>query len=64
MYHPLLVFEGQTGQLITVILRPGNAHSSREATVMLKRIVARLRTAWPGVELELRADAGFAVPGV
>ena len=29
MYHPLLVFDGDTGQLTTAILRPGNTHSSR-----------------------------------
>ena len=28
MYHPLLVFDGETGQLITAVLRPGNAHGS------------------------------------
>ncbi len=29
MYHPLLVFDGETDQLITAVLRPGNAHGSR-----------------------------------
>jgi hypothetical protein len=64
MYHPLLVFDGDTGQLITVILRPGNTHASRGAVAILRRIVERLRAAWPGVQVELRADAGFAVPAV
>ncbi len=64
MYHPLLVFDGETGQLITVILRPGNTHSSRGAAAILDRIVARLRGAWPEVKLELRADAGFAIPAL
>jgi Transposase DDE domain group 1 len=31
---------------------------------VLKRIVGRLREAWPGVKIEIRADAGFAVPAV
>src|SRR5688500_6612608 len=26
MYYPLLVFDGQTDQLVTAVLRPGNAH--------------------------------------
>jgi hypothetical protein len=31
----------------------------------LRRIVSRLRSRWPGVEIEMRAaDAGFAVPAV
>jgi Transposase DDE domain group 1 len=62
MYHPLLVFDGQTGQLITAILRPGNAHASRFVVLLLRRLHRRLLAAWPGVRLELRADSGFAVP--
>ena len=62
MYHPLLVFDGDTGQLITAILRPGNAHASRFVVLLLRRLCRRLRAAWPDVRLELRADSGFAVP--
>src|ERR687898_833486 len=28
MYHPLLIFDGTTDQLIAAVLRPGNAHGS------------------------------------
>lgn len=64
MYHPLLVFDGDTNQLVTAVLRSGKAHASRGAVAILSRIVDRLRQQWPQVQLELRADAGFAVPGV
>lgn len=64
MYHPLLVFDGDTNQLVTVVLRPGNTHASRGAVRILSRIVERIRGEWSGVKIELRADAGFAVPGV
>ena len=62
IYHPLVVFDGETNQLITAVLRPGNTHASRSALAILKRIVGRLREAWPEVQIEIRADAGFAVP--
>lgn len=62
MYHPLLVFDGETGQLITAVLRPGNAHGSRFAVLVLRRLVQRLRRSWPTVAIELRADSGFAIP--
>jgi Transposase DDE domain group 1 len=62
MYHPLLVFDGDTGQLITAILRPGKVHASRFVVLLLRRLCRRLRAAWPDVRLELRADSGFAVP--
>jgi hypothetical protein len=64
IYHPLLVFDGDTGQLITAVLRAGNTHASRSTVAILKRIVSLLRSTWPDVEVELRADAGFAVPAV
>jgi hypothetical protein len=64
IYHPLLVFDGQTGQLITALLRAGNTHASRATVSILKRVVGLLRAAWPGVLVELRADAGFAVPEI
>jgi hypothetical protein len=59
-----LVFDGESGQLITALLRAGNTHASRSAVAVLKRIVARMRQKWPEVKIELRADAGFAVPAL
>jgi Transposase DDE domain group 1 len=64
IYHPLLVFDGHTGHLITALLRRGNTHASYSAVALLKRICARLRQRWPEVHIELRADAGFAVPAL
>jgi hypothetical protein len=62
MYHPLLVFDGATGHLITAILRPGRCHGSRFAVLVLRRLVRRLREVWPRVAIALRADSGFAIP--
>jgi len=62
MYHPLLAFDGDTGQLITALLRPGNVHGSRFVVLLLRRLLKRLRAAWPAVRVELRADSGFASP--
>jgi hypothetical protein len=62
MYHPLLVFDGDTGHLITTVLRPGDVHGSAFAVLVLRRLLRKLRAAWPGVAVELRADSGFAIP--
>ena len=62
MYHPLLIFDGDTGQLITAILRPGDAHASRLIVRILKILLRLLRARWPKVSVELRADSGFASP--
>lgn len=63
-YHPLLVFDGETGQLITAVLRPGTVHASCGVVAMLKRIVRTLRERWPGVTIDVRADSGFAIPAL
>jgi hypothetical protein len=64
IYHPLVVFDGESGHLITALLRAGNTHASNSSVALLKRIVSRLRERWPEVQIELRADAGFAVPAL
>jgi len=64
MYHPLLVFDGNTNQLITAILRPGTVHVSHGVIPILRRIVTAIRGRWPEATLELRADSGFAIPAL
>jgi Transposase DDE domain group 1 len=64
MYHPLLIFDGDTNHLIAAVLRPGNVHASRGVVAILRRIVQAMRARWPGVTIELRADSGFAIPAL
>ena len=47
MYHPLLIFDGDTDQLITAVLRPGTVHASRGVVAVLKRLVAACARAGP-----------------
>jgi hypothetical protein len=64
MYHPLLVFDGLTGFHMACVLRPGNTHASHGSVVVLKRIIKKLNRAYPGAQIVLRADAGFAIPSL
>ena len=64
MYHPLLVFDGRDGFPLAAVLRPGNTHSSRGALAVLKRLIKKLRQAYPKALILFRADAGFAVPAL
>lgn len=64
MLHPLLIFDGETDQLICAILRPGNAHAGRGCVAILTRLVSLLRAAWPDVTIEIRGDSGFALPAL
>lgn len=62
MYHPMLIFERHTGCLLAARLRPGNASSHARIVPMLLYLVPRLQSAFPGVQIQLRGDAGFAFP--
>jgi hypothetical protein len=64
MLHPLLIFDGETHQLITAVLRPGNTHGSSGVKAILKQVVRRLRARWPQVRIEIRMDSAGAVPEI
>jgi hypothetical protein len=64
MYHPLFVFDGQDGFPLAAVLRPGNTHDSYGAVMVLKRLLPRLKAAYPEALILVRADAGFAVPAL
>lgn len=64
MLHPLLIFDGMTGFPVAAVLRAGNTHASKGAAAILKRIIRRLKQAYPKATILLRADAGFAIPAI
>lgn len=64
MYHPLLVFEGNSGVLLSSRLRPGNAAAFRQAVPMLRPLTRRLRAQFPDREIALRADGAFGAPEI
>jgi hypothetical protein len=64
MYHPLVIFDGARGQLVSVVLRPGNAHAARGALGVLRRIIRRLKQRFPHVQIVVRGDSAFAVPRI
>ncbi|HUP59194.1 MAG TPA: IS1380 family transposase, partial [Thermoanaerobaculia bacterium] len=65
-YLPLLAFvtfgEEPEQQLVAAILRGGRAAASEGAIAMLRRLLPRLRKAFPRARLRIRLDGGFAGP--
>jgi hypothetical protein len=64
MYHPLVSFDGERGQLVSVVLRPGTAHAARGAMGVFRRIIRRLKQRFPQTQIVVRGDSAFAVPRV
>lgn len=59
-YLPLYVFCGQ--DLLACVLRPSWRDPASVLSALVKLIARRLRQAWPGVRLIVRADSGFCRP--
>jgi hypothetical protein len=64
MYHPLLLFDGSSGELITAILRPGNTHAGRGASRLLRRVIRSIKHRFPSAQVVVRGDAGFSLPAI
>jgi Transposase DDE domain group 1 len=61
-YFPLVVTCATNDLVVMVSLRHGTAHAALGADEDLEYLVGRLRAVWPGVQIEVRGDAGFGVP--
>jgi hypothetical protein len=62
MYNELFFHDGDTGQIIIPVLRPGNSHSNKWYVSILKRVVIKIREAYPDMEITIRGDSGFSSP--
>ena len=62
MFHPLLVFDALSGQLITALLRPGRAHAAKGAISILTRLIRAIRRRCPRTQILVRGDSAFAMP--
>jgi len=63
-YLPRIITCAENDLVLDLCLLYGSAHAALGAATDLEYVVHRLRQAWPGVQIHLRADSGFAVPRV
>lgn len=61
-YLPLLVFEAESGALVTCVLRPGKRPAGVENAMIMKRVLHALRQHWPHTHILLRGDGHFSNP--
>jgi len=62
MYNELFFHDGDTGQIIVPVLRPGNSHSNKWYVSILKRVIQRIKARYPEMEIVVRGDSGFSGP--
>ena len=63
-YHPLVCYDGLTGDLIKIQLRDGTQYSSTGVVDFLQPILDEYLEDFPEIKLLLRGDSGFATPGL
>lgn len=63
-YMPIHIYEGKSGKLITTVLRPGKRPTGEQIASILKRVVKKIREAWPEVGVLLRGDSYYSCPAV
>lgn len=61
-YHPLLCYDGITGDFFKIELRDGNVYSSNGIVDFLQPLLDEFLEDYPDVPLLLRGDSGFATP--
>ena len=60
-----LTFDQESEQyLVAAVLRPGNAPASAGAVGILRRLIERVKNAFPRAQIRVRLDGGFAAPEV
>lgn len=61
-YHPLLCYDGLTGDLLKAELRAGTQYCSKDADKFMIPLMQEYRRNYPSMLLYLRGDSGFASP--
>lgn len=61
-YHPLLCYDGLTGDLIRAQLRDGTDYCSKDSAAFMAPVIAEYRKNYPDIQLYARGDSGFATP--
>ena len=61
-YHPLVCYDGMTGDLIKVQLRDGTQYSCTGVVDFLQPVLAEYLHDYPEIPILLRGDSGFSTP--
>lgn len=63
-FHPLVAFDGVTGDFLKAQLRPGNVYTSNGVVDFIEPVIKHYNETFPETIPFLRGDSGFAVPAL
>lgn len=63
-FHPLVAFDGLTGDFLKAQLRPGSAYTSNGVVDFMRPLIEHYNETFPETTALVRGDSGFAVPGL
>jgi hypothetical protein len=63
-FHPLVAFDGASGDFLKATLRPGNVYTSNGVVEFTQPLIKHYNETFPETSLFLRGDSGFAVPAL
>ena len=63
-FHPLVAFDGITGDFLKAKLRPGNVYTSNGVVDFVEPLIKHYNEKFPETTPFLRGDSGFAVPAL
>ncbi|MBB4822805.1 hypothetical protein HNO89_000023 [Sporosarcina luteola] len=63
-FHPLVAFDGLTGDFLKAKLRPGNVYTSNGVIDFIRPVIEHYNEQFPETSYLIRGDSGFAVPGL
>ncbi|GKV67489.1 MULTISPECIES: IS1380 family transposase [unclassified Sporosarcina] len=61
-FHPLVAFDGLTGDFLKAKLRPGNVYTSNGVVDFIRPVIEHYNEQFPETSYLVRGDSGFAVP--
>jgi len=61
-FHPLVAFDGLTGEFLKALLRPGNVYKYNGVVAFLRPLLEYYNEIFPEASSLVRGDSGFAVP--
>jgi hypothetical protein len=63
-FQPIHIYDAATQRPVCFLLRPGKRPSGKEAAMILRFVINRIRRNWPNITITIRGDGHYGTPEV